>query len=292
VSIGWFWGWPGTTRPRPDSLFTAALCNECTHLRHFIRRESMDEIKASMKQEVIVPKDYEKMVIQFQYFVGAVEIFFGTDSILSLELNKLLHKFGLYKKQFRDMIALDEWFPCRFLFAVDRRIQIFLSECKVATTRMDVNDNHLDFSNIINSIIYGHFTMPLPPTFQRVAATDTAVAKQSSDNSSVDKSGKKRKAEKEGENKKEQGKPVKNESQHEAFKMQPGETWKKNFKKEQVKHRPSWNGVKLKQMCIKYHIEGSCHTACERIESHVPKDEIPADKVTEMCAFIAKCRGE
>ena len=80
----------------------------------------MDEIKASMKQEVIVPKDYEKMVIQFQYFVGAVEIFFGTDSILSLELNKLLHKFGLYKKQFRDMIALDEWFPCRFLFAVDR----------------------------------------------------------------------------------------------------------------------------------------------------------------------------
>ena len=64
------------------------------------------------------------------------------------------------------MIAIDEWFPSRFLFAVDRQVQLFLTECKVAETRMDVNDRHLDFSNIIGSILYGTFSRPLPPTFQ------------------------------------------------------------------------------------------------------------------------------
>lgn len=86
------------------------------------QKQSMEEIKASMKQEVIVPKDYTLMGTQLQYFVGAVEIFFGAESTLRIELNKLLHKVAMYKKQFRDMITLDEWFPCRFLFAVNRRV--------------------------------------------------------------------------------------------------------------------------------------------------------------------------
>ena len=280
-----FFEQPPLSNAKQENYLTCHLIHENG------QKQSLDEIKASMKQEVIVPKEYATMVIQFQYFVGAVEIFFGSESILRIELNKLLHKFGAYKKQFRDMIALDEWFPCRFLFAIDRRVQIFLSECKVADSRMDVNDRHLDFTDIIESTLYGSFTMRLPPTFQRTSSDDSGE-KRSSNNAGADAGSKKRKTGKAGEEKKEQGKPVKNDSQHEAFKMKPGETWKKTFKKAQVDHRPSWNGVKSKQMCIKFHIEGSCFTTCDRVESHVPKDQIPAEKVTEMCSFIAKCRGE
>lgn len=283
-----FFEQPPLSNAKQENYITCHLIHENG------QKQSMEEIKASMKQEVIVPKDYTLMGTQLQYFVGAVEIFFGAESILRIELNKLLHKVAMYKKQFRDMIALDEWFPSRFLFAVDKRVQIFLTECKVAVSRMDVNDKHLDFSDIIGSILYGNFNMLLPPTFQMITSADNTTQRPGDDNSKKDATGKKRKAEKSGDGneKKEKLVPVKNTSQHEAFVMKPGETWRKNFKSAHVNLRPSWNGEKTQKMCIKYHIEGSCFTTCDRVESHVPKDQIPAEKVAEMCAFIAKCRGE
>lgn len=156
---------------------------------------------------------------------------------------------------------------------------------------MDVNDRHLDFSDIIGTILYGNFNMLLPPTFQRITTADNTP---SDDNSKKDATGKKRKAEisGDGNEKKEKSVIMKNTSQHEAFVMKPGETWKKNFKSTHVNHRPSWNGKNTQKMCIKFHIEGSCFSTCDRVESHIPKDQIPAEKVAEMCAFIAKCRGE
>ena len=284
-----FYEQPPLSNAKQENYLTCHLIHENG------QKQSLDEIKASMKQEVIVPKDYNSMGTQLQYFVGAVEIFFGAESILRIELNKLLHQVGVYKKQFRDMIALDEWFPCRFLFAIDRRVQIFLAECKVAVTRMDVNDAHLDFKDIIGSILYGNFTMLLPPTFQRVSSDESSNKQLGSDGSKKDASGgKKRKSDKsDGNNeKKEKLVVVKNTNQHELFAMKPGETWKKTFKSAHVNLRPTWDGVNSQKMCIKYHIEGSCFTTCDRIESHVPKDQIPAEKVAEMCKFIAKCRGE
>lgn len=249
----------------------------------------MEEVKASLKQEVIVPKDYTTLGMQLQYFVGAIEIFFGADSIIRNEMKRLLLQVGKYKKQFRDMIALDEWFPSRFLYAVDKRVQLFLTECKLAETRVEVNDRHLDFSDIIGSVLYGTFTMPLPPTFQKITSDD-AGTKRSGDNTEKDNGGKKQKS---GKNEKNEKKViVKNTNQHEAFKMREGETWKKTFKGVHVSSRPTWDGEKTSKMCIKWHIHGECFECCDRKESHVPKEEIPAAKVTEMCAFIAKCRGE
>ncbi len=85
---------------------------------------------------------------------------------------------------------------------------------------------------------------------------------------------------------------VKNKSQHKSFKLKEGESWKKTFKTvKNTDDRPSWEGKKTKKMCIKYHILGNCFDNCDRLESHVPKDQIPAVKVTEMCAFITKCRN-
>ncbi len=74
--------------------------------------------------------------------------------------------------------------------------------------------------------------------------------------------------------------------------MKEGETWRKVFKSAHVECRPTWNGDKLSKMCLRWHLLGTCFEACDRKESHVPKDQIPAERVAEMCAFIAKCRNE
>ncbi len=130
-------------------------------------KQSIDEIKASLKQEVIVPKDFNELGTQLQYFVGAVEIFFGAESRLQIELNKLLHFVGKHKKHFCDVTALDEWFPARFLFAIDRRVQLVLANCKPKDNPYYVNDRYLDFTDITESILFGNFWMPLPPPSKR-----------------------------------------------------------------------------------------------------------------------------
>jgi hypothetical protein len=152
-----------------------------------------------------------------------------------------------------------------------------------------VNDRHLDFGDIIQSVLYGNFTMPLPPTFQKIDP-DTSTSKRSGGNiDSKEAKGKKQKSTKGTENK-EKAVLVKNTSQHESFKMKEGEGWKKTFKTAHVHDRPTWDGVNSTKMCIRWHVLGECFDNCDRSESHVPKDAIPAEKVTEMCTFIAKCR--
>lgn len=151
-----------------------------------------------------------------------------------------------------------------------------------------VNNKHLDFSNILNSVLYWNFCMPLPPTFKKVNAEDTGN-KHAGEDKEV--GGKKKKVEK-SEKKKENLVAVKNTNQHKAFKMREGKSWKQMFTSKNMNERPSWNGDKSTKMCVRYHVLGKCFKSCNRKESHKPKDQIPADKVVEMCAFIAKYRGE
>jgi hypothetical protein len=83
-------------------------------------KQSPKEIKSSLMQDVIIPKDYTSLGVQLQYFVGAVEIFFGSESIAAFEMRILLLQMGHHKKQFRDMIALDTWFAaCFFLPSIN-----------------------------------------------------------------------------------------------------------------------------------------------------------------------------
>jgi hypothetical protein len=89
------------------------ICN----LIHKINiKQSPKEIKSSLMQDLIVSKDYTLLGVQLQYFVGTVEIFFGSESIAAFEMRRLLIQMGCHKKQFRYMIALNEWFAACFLF--------------------------------------------------------------------------------------------------------------------------------------------------------------------------------
>lgn len=57
-------------------------------------KQTSEEIKSSLKQEVIVPKDFTSLGVQLQYFVGAIEIFFGSESIATMEMRRLLLQVG------------------------------------------------------------------------------------------------------------------------------------------------------------------------------------------------------
>jgi hypothetical protein len=96
------------------------------------QKKLLDEIKASLRQSVNVPNDYNGLGMQIQLFTAAANIFFGKESICTTNLCQLLLQITRNKKSFCDQIALNKFFVAKFLFTVDRRVQCWMKMCKQA----------------------------------------------------------------------------------------------------------------------------------------------------------------
>ncbi len=255
------------------------------------QKKLLNKIKSSLKQTVHVPKDFDSLGSQLILFATASTIFFGKESICTKRLNQLVLLVGRNKKALRDQIALDKFFAARFLFAVDRRVQRWLRMCKAATmTRMSVNNNVLNFDDLLEQVLNGSFHMNLPTSFKKIKikpkikAANVSKPAAAAENNGDGKGGR---------GKKQKGKNrsrnlVKNSAQDKDFKLQTGETWQETYSKQFPQDRPSWDG-KVK-MYTRWNIKGVCYDNCARFVSHVAKDKIPADKKEIFLTFMSKCR--
>jgi hypothetical protein len=52
--------------------------------------QSMEEIKAKAKQEVLAPENYNEMLFQLKAFVALIEILFGDESITAHRLQAFI----------------------------------------------------------------------------------------------------------------------------------------------------------------------------------------------------------
>jgi hypothetical protein len=103
---------PNSTSQQTDYLI-------CHSIQEQGQKKSLDDIKASLKQTVHVPKDFVGLGTQPQLFVTALSNFFGGKSLCTEKLNHLLLLVGRNKKALHDQIALNKFFAAKFLFAVD-----------------------------------------------------------------------------------------------------------------------------------------------------------------------------
>ncbi len=100
------------------------------------QKKLLNEIKASLKQTVHVPNNFNSMGTQLQIFTAGCEIFFGDKSVCITSLRQLLITVGHNKKTFHDHIALGDLFVAKFLLAVDQRFQCWLGMCKRAAVSL------------------------------------------------------------------------------------------------------------------------------------------------------------
>jgi len=261
----------------------------CHLIREEGQKKSVDEIKASLKQSVHIRSDVNGLGIQVQLFEKASKIFFGEESVLTDCLNQLHLEIARNKTSFKNEIAVDDFFVAKFMFAIDKRVQRWLKSCERAVnSRNEVNDNILNFDDVIKHVLNGTFTMTLPPTFSKVKMETTekkdAESKHKGGEGEEGKGRKKRKSE-DGK-----GTGVANPTQPAEFKLTAGENWKENFSGILTQDRPAWND-KIR-MCARWHIKGDCFDNCTRKESHVTNDKVGDDKRASMKNFLAKCREE
>jgi hypothetical protein len=84
---------------------------------------TIEEIKASNKQEVYPPMNFHKLLDQLTIFVMSNNIFFGKFSIRSQSSGLLLSQIKYYKITFKAMECLKKEFPSKFLLAVNKCYQ-------------------------------------------------------------------------------------------------------------------------------------------------------------------------
>ncbi len=201
----------------------------------------------------------------------------------------------LYKKALRDQIALDDFFPSKYLFAVDRRVQRWLRTCQNATlSRTHVNDSILNFENLLDQVFNGSFHIVLPASFRKIEITPkseiTNIIKSTpGGNIGSDfnpNQSKREKCKSEDGN----GNLVSNSAQDEDFKVKAGETWKDTFSKQLPFDRHFWGEASKVKICARWMIKGDCYDNCAQNASHVTKDKIPSEKKMNFLTFMKKCR--
>ena len=177
--------------------------------------KSLDELKVSAKQRVVVPSNLVDLENQLKIFGGVCSIIFDKNNPISRGIKRLLREFDDFNCEFESLMETDDKFSAKIMFSVDSRIQRFLMQCKRCCDRDDVNDNLVDFTGLTENFLNQSFNISLPPAFQ-ISETEKSYPKDKDNKRKINKD-------------KEEMKPhhVVNEDQEETFKFKDGETWQK-----------------------------------------------------------------
>ena len=123
-------------------------------------------MKALTKQMVKVPTSIHEMAEQQKLFWDLSLIFFGKSSEPTRRLDEAVQLVEENTMTFETHQAEDEFFPAKYLLAIDTRSQIWLNDNRTARDRLDVDGRVINFREIINDIRVGRFFMKLPASFQ------------------------------------------------------------------------------------------------------------------------------
>ena len=127
--------------------------------------KNLDEIKASQKQIVSVPKDFTELFNVIKMYRGMATILFGSESALSVEMGRALSLIKQEASTIKVRIAGDFRYPAKILYAFEIRIQRWLYLCEQQEDRSTINDSIIDMDQVIKQILNSSLTIDLPLVF-------------------------------------------------------------------------------------------------------------------------------
>jgi hypothetical protein len=255
------------------------------------RGMTVNEIKASNKQEVNAPSNFNDMKEQLRMFSVANDIFLGPLSFGSCALCSLQTLVENSRSTFKAQERLDEEFNSKFLYAIDLRMQTWLKQCKTAAVRHEVDDNIINFYPLISEVLFGSFHINLPPTFKikdpaadNTTATASATGKKDNSRTFGNKEGRNNKKKKSDDRS-----VIKNDSPHPKICMLTNEMWAINFASKHLDKCPKWNDTC--HCCCRWFLQKYCFSDCKNKESHVKANEVSAENLANMKAWVKLCRS-
>jgi hypothetical protein len=240
------------------------------------------EIVKAGKNKIQIPAHFEDFLTHAKGVLGLSAIAFGTSSLLTTALRTFCESVEYRRMAIKAKMCNDPSLITKILFAMDTRIQLWLSDGRTATDREEMNDNIIDLASIITNVLMDQLVVSLPPCLT------TTVKKQQEDEVLLRSPLKKKKKVKDDEDKRSKDRKVVNKNALAAFRLREGENYKEVFANKHIEDRPMWDDQC--RMCPRWHTLGYCFADCNHKASHVPEDEIPANLKTAYSDFLVIAR--
>jgi hypothetical protein len=102
------------------------------------------------------------MMLQYDYFCGLCQIYFGQFSWLTQLMLSLLRTLEKNKSSFKASESTNPQFCSKFMYAIDTHCQLWLEDCMLQTQQICVDDNILHFQPLIEQVQFETFKLKLP----------------------------------------------------------------------------------------------------------------------------------
>ena len=140
------------------------------------------------------------------------------------------------ESQLKHACNKDSLLPTKIFLALCSKVQIWLGQCKIAKDRSKLNDNIVNFDNILEDLWDNCFTVNLPSVFKIIFnRMPPTVDNPFTEGKVQDKNRQKMKRENNEDVR------VINEKADDDLKIKKGENWGNIFFSDKGKHRLKWN---------------------------------------------------
>jgi len=244
------------------------------------------EIKLATKQKISIPSTYHDFQTQMENFQLLLEFIFAPQSILHKQFSSVVSHIRSFEHEYEERIQSHQWFLAKFISFVDRRLQLYLESCATAPSVERITVSLINFDTIMQSIVDGTFSMDLPSVIQHALEPTKPEPNPTPNNkkrSTPEKDGgtpPKRPAPNRGE-------PVLNNSIHPPFRLNDGENYVENFVR-----RIDRLKLPTCDVCLNFHMRGSCHSLCARAETHIPAQNLSDQQRKSTLDFIKGARAQ
>ena len=221
-----------------------------------------DNVEAALKQGIEIPTSIDAMRYSIFNVAAASKFFFGDYSLLSQALIKAHNHIVHNRTTYLSLHSQDNMFIAKFLFAIDTRMNLWLESCEESQMRDEVDDDLINFSEILNQVRIRNFDYKLPPSIRNVMEKNTRL--DSSDTRSPpNKKGK--------FNQEETSKRVSNDDTITTW-MLDQDTYTNTLRNnDTLKKRPKIDDT---IMCHRYHSKGYCFDNCNNKKSHIASSSL------------------
>lgn len=205
---------------------------------------------------------------------GILEIYLGPHCAIVQRLIDFKQEIKINRMELTFKAAADDQLLSKIQYIVDSRLSSWMEKMYANSDNLHAVPSQLiDFSSIIQSITFGHFSVTLPAN---LLPAPNNKKRSAPDENDLDKS----KTSDDGTPKARRG--TTNPEPNPKWKLQDGEKWEW-FNKDP-------NNLRPKTVCLMYHILGQCPQGqrCKRAKTHCKLTNEAQIKETDM--FIEDCR--
>jgi len=243
------------------------------------------EIKLATKQKISIPVSYHDFLTQMENFQLLLTFIFGDTSLLYSQFATITTHIKAYEHEYEERIQNHQWFLAKVISYVDRRIQLFLESCSTAASVPAIKFHLVNFDTLLQSIIDGTFAMDLPSVILNALeppskTEPTTTNKKRTPERPDDTGSSKRTPPNRGE-------PSINASIHPPWRLKDGENYVENFVR-----RIDRSKLPACDICLNYHIRGTCHSLCSRASTHTPVSSLSDQQRTSTTEFIKAARAQ